>query len=232
MNLFWQEDDDQGDRIEITDEIQDCLFRIECKSLPLDHGFALREQIISQLPWIVDEPNAAIHQIHVAESANGWMRPENPDTELLQVSRRTRMTLRLPRHRLDDARSLIGKTLDIIGHPLTVGDFTTRKLSRLTTLFARYIDTEGTEDENEFLQNMHRQLTDMGIRIKKMMSGKLLRHQTDGGIILTRKLMLSDLEVEQSLRLQQQGLGDKQLMGLGIFMPHKGIDAVNKKQDA
>ena len=30
---------------------------------------------------------------------------------------------------------------------------------------------------------------------------------------------------------QQQGLGDKQLLGIGIFMPHKGIDAVNKKQE-
>jgi hypothetical protein len=74
-------------------------------------------------------------------------------------------------------------------------------------------------------------LRERDIRVKKMMSGKLLRHQTPQGVLLTRKLMLSDLDVAESLALQEQGIGDKQLLGLGIFMPHKGIDAVNKKQE-
>jgi hypothetical protein len=59
----------------------------------------------------------------------------------------------------------------------------------------------------------------------------LLRHHTPEGPILTRKLMVSDLDVHQTLMLQKQGIGDRQLMGLGIFIPHKGIDAVNKKQE-
>ena len=69
------------------------------------------------------------------------------------------------------------------------------------------------------------------IRIKKMMSGKLMRHQTSEGVLLTRKLFLSDLDVQESILLQQNGIGDKQLLGLGIFLPHKGIDAVNKEQE-
>lgn len=230
--MYWQEDDDKGEEIQVSDDIQDLLFKIDCKSLPLDHGYALSEQILYHLPWLKDEPGAGIHQIHVAESANGWMRPEDPETEVLCVSRRTRMTLRLPRSRLEDVRALIGRTLDIQGHALTVGEFTTRKLSRLTTIFARYVDTDGSEDENLFLQTMQQRLMEKGIRIKKMMSGRLLTHQTNDGPILTRKLMLSDLEVKQSLQLQQEGLGDKQLLGMGIFLPHKGIDAVNKKQES
>jgi CRISPR/Cas system CSM-associated protein Csm4 (group 5 of RAMP superfamily) len=42
--------------------------------------------------------------------------------------------------------------------------------------------------------------------------------------------MLADLKPEESLRLQQQGLGPHRLMGCGIFIPHKGIDAVHKPQ--
>ena len=52
----------------------------------------------------------------------------------------------------------IGKTLDIDGHSLTVGDFSTRKLSDLTTIFARYVDTEGVEDEQVFLLAMQKLL--------------------------------------------------------------------------
>lgn len=228
--MFWQEDDDQDDVKQVPDSVLDLMFKIECKTLPLDHGYILSQQILQHLPWLSEEDQAAIHQIHVAESANGWMRPEDPETEVLCVSRRTKMTLRLPKSRLDDARILSGKTLDIDGHSLKVGDFTSRPLSKLTTIFARYMDTAGTEDEAEFLQSMADQLRDKGIRIKKMMSGKLVAHKTDEGVILTRKLMLSDLEVKESLMLQEQGLGDKKLLGMGIFIPHKGIDAVNKKQ--
>jgi CRISPR-associated protein Cas6 len=229
--MYWQEDDDKGDNVEVPEDVQDLLFRIDCRSLPLDHGYSLSGQILQQLPWMQQEPQAAIHQIHVAESANGWMRPTDPETDVLYVSKRTRMTLRLPASRFDDARALVGKTLDIQGHALTVGDYTTRKLTRLTTIFARYVDTAGSEDENLFLQRMQQQLLDKGIRVKKMMSGRLLTHQTDKGAVLTRKLMVSELDVSESLQLQQQGLGDKQLMGLGIFLPHKGIHAVNKKQE-
>jgi CRISPR-associated protein Cas6 len=230
-DLFWQQDDDEAENVPVTDDVIDLLFKIDCRSLPLDHGYVLSEQIVGHLPWLKDEPMAAIHQIHVAESANGWMRPDNPETEQLHVSRRTKMILRLPSSRLDDARALTGKTLDIGGHSLTVGDFSTRSLSRLTTIFARYIDTRGSEDEAEFLRAMHARLLDMGIKVKKMMSGRLLRHHTPEGPILTRKLMVSDLDVHQTLMLQKQGIGDRQLMGLGIFIPHKGIDAVNKKQE-
>jgi CRISPR-associated protein Cas6 len=229
--MFWQEDDDNNDAEQLTEDVQDLLFSIECKTLPLDHGFVLSQQIQQHIPWIADEPLAAIHQIHVAESANGWMRPDDPDQDVLCVSRRTKMTIRLPKSRHEDVQHLIGKTLDIQGHILKVGDFRTRKLSRLTTLFARYVDTDGTEDETIFLNNMAQKLREMGIQIKKMMSGRLLTHETPDGIVLTRKLMVSDLDVAQSLMLQEQGIGDKQLMGLGIFIPHKGIDAVNKKQD-
>lgn len=229
--MFWQEDDDQNQVPEVPEDVVDVLFSIDCKTLPLDHGYVLSQEILKHLPWMAQESGAGIHQIHVAESANGWIRPDDPDQDVLCVSRRTKMTLRLPSYRLEDARSLTGKVLDIHGHKLQVGDFKTRKLSKLTTIFARYMDTEGIKDEADFLQNMANKLKKLGIKVKKMMSGKLIEHHTADGAILTRKLMISDLDVKESLLLQEQGIGDKQLMGIGIFMPHKGIDAVNKKQE-
>ncbi len=159
------------------------------------------------------------------------MRPDNPETEVLNLSRRTKMIIRVPTTRLEDIKALTGKTLDINGHLLKVGTYSTRKLSKLTTIFTRYMDTDGTEDENKFLEGMVHKLLEKDIKVKKMLSGKLMRHQTDQGMLLTRKIMISDLDVKESVLLQEQGLGDKKLLGMGIFMPHKGIDAVNKKQE-
>ncbi len=229
--MFWQEDEDKGDAFKVPEHVQDLLFQIDCKTLPLDHGYALSSQISKLIPWIEEEPQSAIHQIHVAESSNGWFRPEDPETEVLCVSKRTKMMLRLPSSRLEDVKVLTGKSIDIDGHRLTIGSYKLRKLSRLTTIFARYVDTKGIRDENEFLNSMAKELLDKGIKVKKMLSGRLATHSTDTGILLTRKLMISDLDVQQSIQLQEQGIGNKMLLGLGIFLPHKGIDAVNQTQE-
>jgi hypothetical protein len=43
--------------------------------------------------------------------------------------------------------------------------------------------------------------------------------------------MLADLSAEESVRIQQEGIGPLRHMGCGIFIPHKGIDAVGKAED-
>ena len=43
----------------------------------------------------------------------------------------------------------------------------------------------------------------------------------------TRSLMIADLSKKESLRLQEEGVGERRLYGCGIFLPHKSIDAVN-----
>ncbi len=224
--MYWQENEDDSDSFQIPEDVIDLVFAIQCKALPLDHGNALRRAVVESIPWLSDEPDAAIHQIHVAESANGWKRPQDPIHELLWPSRRTRLVLRVPQHRVEDCQALTGRTLDVNGHELTIGPAKQKILSKLTTIFARYVDTEGNDQDQDFIQYMVDILRQREIRVKKMMSGLLVKHKTDDGYSHTRKLMLAGLSIEDSVRLQQKGIGNRQLMGIGIFLPHKGIDAV------
>ena len=120
--MFWQEDEDKTLPYAIPDDVIDFNFAIRCKSLPLNHAWALSREIRKILPWIEDEPVAGIHQIHVAESNNGWLRPEDDEEgALLYPSHRTKLSLRIPGDRLDDAQQLGGKTLNIDGHELATG---------------------------------------------------------------------------------------------------------------
>ena len=221
--MYWQ-DDDTNDDFEVPEDVVDLLFSIRCSHLPVDHGQMLSQAIFQYLPWICSEPQAAVHQIHVAESSHGWQRPED---DLLLPSRRTKLVLRMPAHRLNDCLVLVDQTLDIDGHGLKVEASKSRPLSKLTTIFARYIETSDNEKDDEFMRRMQTLLKKQKIDAKKMMSGRVVKHVTPQGPLITRKLMLSGLSVEDSLTLQQWGLGDKMLMGIGIFLPHKGIDAVN-----
>ena len=228
--MFWQEDDETPEELRV-DDVVDLSFSLSCKQLPVDHAHALSTAIQEELPWLTDEPKAALHLIHVAGSQNGWMRPDHSPDELIHLSRRTKLTLRIPKERISDAEQLCGRTIDIAGNPLTLGKAQKRDLSKLGTIFSRFIVCDRHEDEEAFLQRMSTELGSMGIRIRKALCGKETELHTPDGPLLTRSLMLAELPTEESLKLQQRGVGSHRLMGCGIFIPHKGIEAINKNSD-
>ena len=232
MSLYWDDRDPRAERFEVPDDILDLAFAIECACLPLDHAQSLSDALQGALPWLAEEGQAGVHLIHGAESGNGWYRPQDPATELLYPSRRTRMTLRLPRDRIADAERLAGRTLDIAGYPLTVGRGSVRKLSDLPTVFARYVITDVGEDEVAFLDRMAAELRGLGITARKVLCGRVHALSLGRKQVRTRSLMVADLDPALSVRLQQQGLGPGRKVGCGLFLPHKGIAPVRGAEES
>jgi CRISPR-associated protein Cas6 len=222
--MFWQEAK-ENERYIVPDDIVDLAFSIQCRCLPVDHAYPLSQAIAAALPWFADEAQAGLHTIHVAESGNGWMRPDDPNA-LLHLSRRTKLVLRLPRQRVADAERLSGQTLDVGGHALQVEKAAVKPLSAITTLFSRYIVSGEGMDEMAFLREVQSLLADLGIKPKKMLCGIERVIATPERKIHTRSLMLADLAVEQSVQLQQHGLGPGRM-----FLPHKDINEVRPAAD-
>ena len=231
MPNYWQ-DKPANNNFIVSDEIVDLNFKISCKSLPLDHAWSLCAELVKIAPWLTETRHTAIHLVHGAESANGWMRPDDPQHAVLHLSRRARFTLRLHRDNIEQAQRLVDKTLDIDGHSLTIKPFKQQLLVPQSTVFSRYVLTSQDMDEDSFLQEVAPQIQSLGITIKKMMGGRQHPIMTPKGPLTTRSLMLSDLEKEESVALQQHGIGDKQLLGIGIFLPHKSIAPVKDLRDA
>lgn len=225
--MYWSEDSDAKKKYTVSDDIVDMSYKLECKTLPLDHAQALSDAIQAALPWFGEEEQTGLHLIHVAESGNGWYRPEDPDNEVLCLSRRTRMTLRVPKHRIDDAYALTDQTLNIDGFEMIVKEGTIKPLSALPTLFARYVIAEENQDENVFLASMAAILKEMRVPVKKLMAGKQHQMRMINGLVFTRSLMVADLSSDDAVKLQQQGIGPGRKYGCGLFLPQKGIKAVN-----
>jgi len=228
--MYWQEETKRDERPAVPDDVVDMVFTIACRSLPVDHAWALFAALRPRLPWLEAEEGAGVHPIHVADSGNGWMRPERPD-DLLYLSRRTKLVLRVPRRRVTEAGALSGQALDVAGHRLTVEKATLRPLSTHPAQFARYVVTDGTPDENDFLAEMHRRLGDLDIRPKKMLCGIGKTLATPAGTLSARSLMIADLAPDEALRLQRHGLGRRQHLGCGLFIPHKDIREVKQVLD-
>ena len=227
--MFWSEDSEDKNRFVVPDDVLEFVYSVkECKCLPVEHAYALSEALHQALPWLADEEHAGIHQISGAESGNGWIRPDNPD-ELIFLSRRQKMTLRLPKARMEEASKLTGQTLNIGGNRLTVGEMTTKPLSDLSTVFARGVVSEEGMDENEFMAHVVEELKKMDVQLKKMMCGIERVIRTPDGPLHTRGLMLAELLPEDSVKLQQYGVGPGRKLGCGLFLPQKDIKAVNPK---
>ncbi|KAA3621105.1 MAG: type I-MYXAN CRISPR-associated protein Cas6/Cmx6 [Proteobacteria bacterium] len=227
--MFWQETKPENEEYRVPGDVVDLGFRVRCSRLPVDHAWALCKAIHHVLPWLPDEARAGVHLIHGAESGNGWQRPD--DTDYLILSRRTRLNLRVPASRRNSAMTLCGARIEIDDCVLEVGEAAEKSLIPSTTVFSRHVRTQAEGDEPSFLQETARELTALGIEPRKMMCGRLHAFRSPDGPVYTRSVMIADLRLDESILLQQRGIGDLCAYGMGLFLPHKGIDAVYRKTD-
>lgn len=228
--MFWNEEE-QSNEYEAPDNVIDLSFKVSCKQIKLDHAWTLTAALNELLPWFEDEPQSAIHHIYIPQSGNGWVRTDDFEDELVQLSRRTRLKIRIPRSRMEELQLLTGKTISIDGNDLTFGQSDLHLLSTMTTIVARHVHIPGTDESEEaFLQAAHKQIKEMGINVRKMLCGKSHQLKTSDGLIKTRSLMVADISPEESVLLQENGIGHYYSYGCGVFIPQKGITAVNANE--
>lgn len=224
--MLWVEEDDKQE-FEVPDDIVDLYFKIKCRQIALDHAHDLSRALHQALPWLVDEERAGIHLIHGASSGNGWQRPdENEGEDFIYLSRRARMAMRVPKTRIADAEALIGRSLDVGGNQLEIGESQVKQLTTLGTLFSRYVWMKDGEDEEAFLQRIVQEMKSLGLNVKKVLCGVGHEFSMPQGKVQTMSVMVADLSPQHSVLLQQHGVGEGRKLGFGLFIPHKGIKPV------
>jgi len=226
--MYWRENKDKEPEYQVPEDVFDLVFKLQGKSLDIDHAYALSEALQQHL----DPDTCArigVHGVHMAGSGNGWNRPEQIDAEL-PLSRRARLVIRVHRDDSDAVTQITSRRLQIGMQPVDIGASSIRKLSSLGTVHARAICCDQQRSEDDFLQQVADELESMNISVSKMLCGRSGAIRTGDEVIFTRALLVADLKPEESVRLQQQGIGEGRMLGCGLFVPHKGIDAVYEIQ--
>jgi CRISPR-associated protein Cas6 len=203
--------------VEYTPHMIDLQFDLVGTTIPAENAQLLSEALLRLLPWLSDTPGAGIQHLRGAETNTG--------DATLNINRRTKLFLRVPKARVDDTQRLIGQHLDLAGHSLQIGSFKTRDFSPFANIYAHFVDT-GAASEEQFVQNVMREL-DGHFQLRcGFICGKPQTLQSASGPLHGYSLMLHDLPPHKSLQLQDEGLGRNRLLGCGIFIPHKSIAPV------
>jgi CRISPR-associated protein Cas6 len=228
-NLYWREADEPESRFEVPDEVFDLVFRLRGSKLEIDHAYQLAEALKAQLN-AETSARIGVHGVRMADSGNGWNRPQQSDTEM-PLSRRARLAIRLHREDYDELAGISDQVLQLGRQQLQIGASSIRKLSSMGSLHARAVCCDPDQSEPDFLAQVATELRELGIVVTRMICGRSGQIRSKQGALFTRALLVADLKPEESVCLQQRGLGDTQLLGCGLFVPHRGIDPVYTAQE-
>ena len=224
--MLWQEDK-KAAPFSVPGTVADLSFKLISKQVPLDHAQQLSDELHKILPWLKDEPLAGVHMIHGASTGNGWNRPEDDcEGACIYLSKRSRMLIRMPKTRYPEMDKLIGKTINLAGNDVTFGEYQVKPFTPLGTLFCRYVIVGENETEDEFVARVASDMKAMGINLTKALCGMGHVFQMANGPAKTMSIMVADLDPEDAVTLQQNGIGEGRKAGFGLFVAHKGIKAV------
>ena len=209
----------------------DLAFTIEGDCLPQAYALPLYEALSAELPWLAGEPLVGVHAIRAPLTTQGWV-----------LSRRARLTLRLPAIRESAARELSGRCLRLGERELRVGVASVKSISAFGTLRAGLVigdleaassDQSGENaaagelaNEELFMAHIDRLLGAMGVEAE-LICGKPGAIDVGGRLVPGFALALHELSPSASVLLQARGLGAARHLGCGLFLPHKAIQGLD-----
>jgi CRISPR-associated protein Cas6 len=139
------------------------------------------------------------------------------DNGLLALNSLSSLTLRIPAEKIPEYLGLSGKTVAVEGHNLTIGAPTILQLKPRTALYSHLVTTKNGNDEERFRSELHNQMEILGVQGRVTM-GKRKTFKVHGKQIVGYSLLITELTAEESLLVQEKGLGGRRKMGCGIFI--------------
>jgi CRISPR-associated protein Cas6 len=186
----------------------DLAFRLTGTTVPVDHGYALFAALSRIIPNIHDAKEIGVQPIRGVYGGDGN----------LHLSDSSRLILRLSDDQIRPYLKLAGTRLDVDRNVLHVGVPEVRLLRPVVSLRARLVTIKGFLEAETFLEAAKRQLQDLQVagetHIGKRKTFRVKDKQVVGFVI-----GITNLTAEESLTLQEKGLGGRRRMGCGVFVP-------------
>ena len=208
--------------------IVDVSFRLIGNLIPVDHGYQLFSAVSKIIPELHGDEEIGLHPVSGQITGN----------RCLALSEKSSLTIRLAADRIHQILTVAGKKLRIGEYEVRIGVPKTRALTPSACLYSRLVIIKGFMEPELFLDAARRQLDALNIKGKPFLveqphvvqanDGKqtgshspFLRRtiQIRGKEVVGFALKVNGLSAEESILLQEKGLGGRRRFGCGIFIP-------------
>jgi len=207
----------------------DLAFPLAGERVARDHGYALYGALCRVVPGLHTAAWLGVHPLGGKPGDDGT----------LALAARAHLRLRLPASHIAEVLALIGARLDVGGAGLVVGAPRVHALTPASSLDARMVaikltlaprrmhaelgretlDVAGFAER--YASEVKRQLEAIGIRKGFELRGR--RSLTVGGRrVVGYSVRVTGLSADESLALQEKGIGGKRRMGCGLFRATRG----------
>ena len=202
--------------------IIDLSFQLSGTSVPADHGYALFAAISRELPHVHKPNEIGIHPI----------RGKIVTSRQMAITESSRLTIRVNADEITAILPLSGRFLNIAGGKLSVGIPQVFTLQPATALRSRIVVIKpatpmGNEKssvipptEAVFMSSARKQLSEIGVsELANLSLGRRRTIRVHGKEIVGYEVLVDGLDAQESIELQEKGLGGKRHMGCGVFTP-------------
>ena len=198
----------------------DLLFSAHGDTIAIDHAYPLYGAISRLVTAFHDSTS------HIRFAPISGLRGE---PGRLRLTDRSFLRIRLPADSIPTVLPLAGKKLDVAGASVRLGPPTVQMLTPATTVESWLVTFKHGEEPEPFLITARARLAELGIGAESAIrafesgprTGQPRRRvvRVKGQKIIGYALVLSGLDADASIRLQERGLGGRTHMGCGFFLP-------------
>lgn len=186
----------------------DLAFRLTGVKVPVDHGYALYSAISRLVPEIHEAKNIGVLPIRGTYGGNGEL--------MLRDS--SRLVVRMESEQIGQFLKLAGKKLEIDNYSFRVGVPEVRLLRPRAALYSRLVTIKGFMEAEAFIEAAKRQLEKIGVQAE-LQVGERRTFRIKDKQVVGFEVGATGLDAEDSVRLQESGIGGRRHMGCGVFVP-------------
>lgn len=212
-------------------DLLDLVFPALGQSVPTDHAYPLYAALSRSVPAFHD-PDSHVRFAPLTGTGG--------EPGRLRLTDRSRLRVRLPADAIGTVLPLAGRAVEVAGSPVRFGPPTVLPLTPAASLFARVVVIKGSGRKDKsrerrytevgpFLEAVRARLTALGVngevtvpeRTAGPRAGEPVRRvvRVKGRAMVGYAVVVSGLTADDSLRLQEHGLGGRTRLGCGFFLP-------------
>ena len=178
-------------------------------AIAVDQGYHLYAGLSQALSTVHSENGIAVHPITGRQIGD----------RMLQLMPWSSVKIRTLQERIGDLVGLAGKTVTIGDRQVRLGVPKVRGLEPATALRSRLVTIKGFMDAENFAEAVRRQLDALEISERVILTiGKRRTLKIRDKEVVGFEVILEGLTEQESIAVQEQGIGGRRHMGCGVFV--------------